>query len=177
MIKKLTQQYVDSFRVIDRVDRLFYLLNLSDHWRVHLVFTIAQLKFFSLSMNDLFERDRSTNSSFVFVNENIETLKSFKIERFLNKRIIRKDCDRATEYLIRWKDWDSKWEKWMNIKQFDNVSNLIKNYDAKQDLMHQRDWQRDDLFSCLFVRMLSRYSRLWFIDESRARLASSRINT
>lgn len=30
IIKKLTQQFVDSFKLIERVDRLVYVLNLSE---------------------------------------------------------------------------------------------------------------------------------------------------
>ena len=38
---KYNQQYVDSFRILKRVNRLIYRLNLSSHWRIHSVLFIT----------------------------------------------------------------------------------------------------------------------------------------
>ena len=99
VIKKLTQQYVDSFKVLERIDRLIYRLNVPEDWKVHSVFTIAQLK--PAPRLDSFDRPRSEYPPSVFVEGNIDTSKSYDLERLLNKRVIRKKRGLVTEYLIR----------------------------------------------------------------------------
>ena len=42
--KKLSQQYAGPFKVIKRVGRLAYRLEIPEHWSVHNVFSIAHLK-------------------------------------------------------------------------------------------------------------------------------------
>ena len=44
--RKYDQQYVDSFRIIEKIDRFAYRLNISKNWRIHFVFSVTQLKFF-----------------------------------------------------------------------------------------------------------------------------------
>jgi hypothetical protein len=41
---KLGQQYVGSFRIIERVGRLAYRLEIPAHWKVHDVFSIGHLE-------------------------------------------------------------------------------------------------------------------------------------
>lgn len=42
--KKLTQQYIGFFQIIERVGCLIYKLNISSNWKIYPVFSIAQLK-------------------------------------------------------------------------------------------------------------------------------------
>lgn len=39
--KKLTQQYVCSFRIVEKIDRLAHRLNVPQDWRIHPVFSVA----------------------------------------------------------------------------------------------------------------------------------------
>ena len=65
--KKLSQQYVDSFQITKKIDRLIYRFVISKFWRVHFVFIIIQLKLISSSSTNFFRRSRFTKSNFVFV--------------------------------------------------------------------------------------------------------------
>lgn len=100
--KKLMQQYIGPFRVVERVGRLAYNLNVLDDWRIHPVFFVAQLKPASCPTEDLFGRLRLQQPLFVFVEGNIDHHKSFKIERLLNKRTVRKCKGLAIEYFVHW---------------------------------------------------------------------------
>ena len=42
--KKLSQQYAGPFKVIERVGRLAYRLEIPEHWSVYNVFSIAYLE-------------------------------------------------------------------------------------------------------------------------------------
>lgn len=102
--KKLRQQYVDSFKILEKIDRLVYRLNLSSHWRIHSILFVTQLKSTSLE-NDLFDRQRSTLLDSIFVRDNIDKIKSYELNRVIDKRSIAR---RNTKYLVRWKEYESK---------------------------------------------------------------------
>ena len=136
IITKLAQQFVNSFRILDRVERLVYKLNISDHWWIHSIFFITHLKSCSASFLNSYERFRSNHSSSVYVEDDIDILKFFELKRILNKRIIRKDQDLLIQYLIRWKKYDSTYDKWMTLKELDNASELIVNYEKKAFVTH-----------------------------------------
>ena len=143
IIKKYDLQYVDSFKMLERIDRLVYKLEISDHWRVHSIFTIIQLKSCSTFDSDFYRRLKSNQIDFVFVKNDIETYKFFELDKLLNKRIINKDKDVTTQYLARWKDYDSQFDKWINIKNLNNVKNLINQYEITIEITisNKRQWR------------------------------------
>lgn len=87
--KKLTQQYVGPFQVLERIKRLAYRLNVLANWQIHNVFSIVQLEPASNLANDSFDWPRLDHSDSVFVEGNTDDYKLFEIERFLNKHITR----------------------------------------------------------------------------------------
>ena len=124
--KKLLQQYVDSFQITKKIDRLIYCLVISKFWRVHFVFIIAQLKSISSSSTNFFRRSRFIKSNFVFVEENIDRVKFYEMKRLLNKR---QTTRRKMKYLVKWKDYDSKHDNWRNLSKLNDVMNLVKKYE------------------------------------------------
>lgn len=100
--KKLTQQYVGPFQVLERVGRLAYKLDVPHDWRIYLVFSIAQLEPAPLPAKDPFGRLRPEHPPPVFVEGDTDAVKSFEIDRLLNKRTVKKGRDHAVEYLVRW---------------------------------------------------------------------------
>ena len=134
--KKYAQQYVDSFRITERIERLVYRLVISVNWRIHNVFIIAQLKFCSSFDDDFYRRFKSTKSNSVFVENDTEQIKSWKLNRLMNKR----KSHREVEYLVRWKDWDSQHDVWRSFSEFDNVMNLVNDYEV--DLISNRELQK-----------------------------------
>lgn len=130
IIKKLSQQYVGPFKVLARVSRLAYCLDVLEDWRVYPVFTIAQLKPAPLSP-DPFDRPRPDHPPLVFVEGDTESSKSYFIDRILNKRTIRKGQGMATEYLIKWKGYGPEYDRWYNIKDLDDAAELVKEYESE----------------------------------------------
>jgi hypothetical protein len=126
MKKKVFAQYVEFFKINQRIERLIYRLNISSDWKIHSVFFVIQLESVSDSTKNLFNRSRSTHSSSM-----IDTQNQYEIERLINKRVIRRDHDYFTEYLIRWLRYESKYDRWYNIKNLQNAKNLINDYEKK----------------------------------------------
>ena len=95
---KFNQQFVESFRVLKRVERLVYKLNLSAYWRIHLILFIVQLKSIFAFSNDFFNRSRSNHSNSVFVESDIECVKFYEIDKLVDKKQTKR---RDSEYLVR----------------------------------------------------------------------------
>ena len=106
--KKLTQQYVSPFCIIEKVSRLAYKLDIPPDWRIHPVFSVAQLEPAPPPTEDPFVRPFPFNPPPVFIEGDTDSLKSFEIEKLLNKRQVRKGKSRAVEYLVCWKGYGLK---------------------------------------------------------------------
>ena len=123
---KYSQQYVDPFKILKRIGRLAYRLEIPSHWRIHPVFTVTQLKPVPPPTDDPFNRQRPDHPDSVFVEKNTQRVKSFEIERLINKR---ETAKRDSEYLIRWKGYDPQYDEWRNLPELKNAMNLVKKYE------------------------------------------------
>ena len=89
---KFSQQRVDSFKIIEKIDTLTYRLELSSIMQIHFVIFIAQLKSASSSNSDSYRRSKSNNSSSITTknddSDDSTQISSYEIERLLNRRII-----------------------------------------------------------------------------------------
>ena len=103
--KKLNQQYVDSFRVVEKIKQLTYRLKISKHWMIYSIFIIVQLKFVLSFSIDFYHRQRIISSNFVYVKDDIIQIKSYELKKIINSREI---VIKKIKYLIRWKDCESK---------------------------------------------------------------------
>ena len=88
-------------------------------------FFIVQLKSCFHSIKDFFRRHRFIQSDFVFVEKNIDLIKFFELKRIINKRMI---IRREIKYLIKWKNYNSKYDIWKNLFKLNNIMNLIQKY-------------------------------------------------
>ena len=92
-----------SFKIIRRIKRLIYELKLFSYWKIYFVFTIIIFKPGLAIEDDPYNRFKLDHPDFVFVDGDIEFLKSFKISKIINKRVIYKGRirKRIIEYLVR----------------------------------------------------------------------------
>jgi hypothetical protein len=145
MIKKVFTQYIDLFKIIQRIERLTYRLDISFDWKIHSIFSIAQFESTSDLAKDSYDRSRSTHSSSV-----TDTQNEYEIERLLNKKIVRRKHEYFTEYLIRWKEYESEFDKWYNVKNLENAKKLVSDYEKKLERFKNTTWsQMNRLFNIL----------------------------
>ena len=128
--KKLTQQYVGPFQVLQRVGRLAYKLDIPDSWLVHPVFTIAQLEPCPDPNKDPFERPNK-HIHIPPVSTNEDGSINCEIERLLNKRVHKKGRGYTTEYLIRWKSYGPEYDQWYNVKSLGDAGDLVQEYEQE----------------------------------------------
>jgi hypothetical protein len=112
-----------------RIDRLTYELDLSLRWKIHSMIFVTQLKFAS---QDSYKRIKLDHLDFVFVKKDIETYKSYEIERILNKRTRQYEKIKMNQYLIRWKRYESEFDEWKSLSDLKNCIDLIKDFERKK---------------------------------------------
>jgi hypothetical protein len=57
--------------------------------------------------------------------EDIVKIKFYEINRLINRRTTAR---RETEYLIRWKEWESQYDEWKNISKLQNCFEFVNEY-------------------------------------------------
>ena len=126
--RKYGQQYVGPFEVLERVGKLAYRLDIPEHWKLHPIFTVAQLEPCPDPKDDPYKRPRPDHPPAVTVDADGER---WDIERLLNRRITRRGRGGkgiCTEYLIRWKGYGAEWDAWVNVKNM-VAPDLIEEYE------------------------------------------------
>lgn len=101
LTKKLIQQYVDLFCISEKICRLSYRLAILLYWKIHRVFSVAQLELMPLPSEDSFHWVFPDYLPLIFVKGETNAVKSFKVERLLDKKIVQKGYGRFAEYLVR----------------------------------------------------------------------------
>ena len=122
---KFSQQYAKSFKILKKIDCLTYRLKLSSHWRIHSILSMTQLKLAVKRINS-YNRFRSNHPPSIFVKKDIDIVKSYRLKKMIDKRFIKR---RDTEYLIKWKEYDEKYDEWRNLSEMENAMNLIREYE------------------------------------------------
>lgn len=111
IIKRLMEQYIKLFYVLERVGRLAYWLNISANNHIYNIFTIAQLEPIPNLASNLFWWPQSNYLDNVFVEKNTDSYKSFEIKHLINKHIIKWDDHKKVQYLIYWKRYGPEFDK------------------------------------------------------------------
>ena len=127
---KLSKQRVKFFFIIEKIDNLAFRLQLFFVMKIHSVVSIAQLKSITRDTNS-YDKIVNRNSSSIHEKQSIaliEQISLYEIERLLNRRIIFID---RINYLIKWKNYDSKHNVWYFLHVFDIFKNFVDVYDLQ----------------------------------------------
>lgn len=87
---------------------------------------MIQLKF-ALFLQDFYNRLKSNYSNSVYVENDIDQNKSYKIEFIIDKRVKKFEKTSITQYKVKW--LKSEFDKWKFIFKLENCMKLIKNYE------------------------------------------------
>lgn len=123
--KKVGQQFAGPFRVLERIGRLAYRLDIPDDWGMYPVCTIAQLEPCPDPATDPFNRPRPTDPEPVSTERN-DLPREWDVTRVMNKR----ETGRGqTQYLVRWEGYGSHRDQWVNERDI-FADELIQEYEA-----------------------------------------------
>ena len=154
--RKLFQQYCESFWIQRRIDKLAYKLKLLTYWRIHSVIFIAQLES-ALEEADSYDRSHSSHSNAILVEDDTEEWSSYKIEKLIDKCFQWYERNSLIKkYLIRWKRYESEYNKWYDKDLLDNASKLIINYDINHSDSVTRTCDRERIVEIVSMKRFLR---------------------
>ena len=150
---KLSNQRIDSFKILEAYEQLTYRLEISKFWFIHLVISIAMLKPASREKNS-YERPREKEQLAL---EDQETNDVFELKRLIDKRITIKSQNsnkrEMMQYLTKWKNWDLVHNKWYDDDDLSNARDLVQNYLDTYDLRSLREYQFSKAWESLNHRL------------------------
>ena len=133
--RKLGQQYVGPFKVLEKIGHLAYKLDLPGHWRVNPVITVAMLEPAPINEGpDPYERPMPEQPDSVYVEGDTNTHKSWEVERIVDKQ--------GDRYLVRWKGWGPQHDQWRTKAQLGKASELVSEYEDRVKAMRNEKAQR-----------------------------------
>lgn len=125
--KKLKQQFVDLICITEQIDQLVYHFDLSSIWKIHNVISIIHLK--SASTNNSYQCSQSKHLNAVIISPDTES--EWELQQLIQKQMYCKDCEYITEYLTQWMKYELKFDIWINVKNLENVRELMNEFDRK----------------------------------------------
>lgn len=132
--RKLAQQRVGPFKIIDKVGRLAYRLQLPPLMRIHPVVSVAQLEPAATTKGpDPYGRKVNKEPPPV-TNEDDEGDNAgqgviAEVGRILEKRT---SANGKVEYLVHWKDWGHEHNAWYDVKDLTQSMELVNEYEGRQ---------------------------------------------
>ena len=128
--RKLSIQRTRPFRIIRKVGPLAYELDLPATMKIHPVVSLAHLE--PHPGKDPYERTHRSHPPAVEAdiagNEDDDT---FEIERLIKHRDGGTGRQRHRSYLVRWKGYESFWDRWYHEKDLSGAKDLVEEYDKK----------------------------------------------
>lgn len=122
--KKIGPQLVGPFRILERIGRLAYRLELPDNMLIHDVISVAHLEPATDPQADPYQRHRIQAPAVV-----VDGYEEFEIEKLLQKRRIRRGHGWSTQYLVRWAGYGPEFDEWMPERRLANAPELVQDYE------------------------------------------------
>ena len=90
--------------------------------------SIAQLESTFVDV-DFYNRFRFHYFDFIEIEDDTNQYKFYEIEKLVDKRIKKYNKIFVTQYLVRWTDYESKYDEWRSIFELQNSQNFIEQYE------------------------------------------------
>ena len=152
---KLSQQRCDFFKILQRVERLTYKLNLSSTWRVHSIIFIAQLKSILVDF-DSYQRLRFHHSDSAKMKRNTNEYRFYEIDKF--KLIVKSSFKFEWVDLIRLASRKFRFE-------FELESSSSSWHVKRFELESSFKSRRQDLIWIWFKFQVSMSNLTWFVKN------------
>ena len=125
---KFSNQRCESFLIKRRVNRLTYELKLSSKWKIHSIISMTQLESVE-KKNDSYDKKRSHYFDSIKIENDTDFEKTYEIKKIVDKKIKTYEKISIIQYLIRWLDYESKYDEWKSFAALIDCMNLIHDYE------------------------------------------------
>jgi chromodomain-containing protein len=126
--KKLRQQAVGPLKVLERVGKLAFRVELPPQLRIHDVISVAWLEP-APKEDDPFRRPYQPNPPPLSEHEDGA---DYEVDAILAKRTIRRGRKNILQYLVRWTGYGSQWNEWFDDTNLPNAREAIQEFEDRQ---------------------------------------------
>jgi hypothetical protein len=123
--RKLSQQHVGPFTIVEAVGKLAYRLDIPPTWRIHPVISVVHLK---PAPSDPFEREIPPTPDLI-QDDTGEEHEEWEVEEVLDSRLIGR-VKKRKQYWIKWKGFGPEYNQWVYEDEM-NAKDLIDYYESK----------------------------------------------
>ncbi len=113
-------------KVLEKIGRLAYRLDVPFGWKIHPVVSIAQLEP-APPGEDPWARPKPDNPGPV---EAGDAANSYEIEKIVRKRVPRARGRHRTQYLVRWQGRGPEWDEWIDAEDMDQAKELVREFES-----------------------------------------------
>ena len=93
--------------------------------------------------NNLYDKKRSHDFDSVKIKSDIEFEKSYEVKKIIKKKIKKYEKISIIQYLIRWFNYKSEYDKWKNLATLINCINLIHDYEKNKTALIKKKWTKN----------------------------------
>jgi hypothetical protein len=121
---KLGLQRVGPFRIVSKIGKQAYELQLPEDWKIHPVISVAQLEPYR---EDPFEREVPPPAPVT-----IEGEEYFKIEKVIRAELRGRGRNRRMHYLVRWQGYGPEHDSWIPEEEMELSRELIDEFERAE---------------------------------------------
>ena len=138
--KKLTKYFVRPYKVKGIVSSNAIELKLPKSIKIHPVVNVSRVQLYKPQV----EGQKKIPPKLVIIKGEEE----FKVEKILNKRIVRGE----KRFLVRWKEYMAEEDTWKNRENMENIKELVEEFEKKygeetKELRQQEQKEKEKKFS------------------------------
>jgi hypothetical protein len=154
--RKFSKQRLESVKILKKIEKLVYKLDISTIWKIHSIIFVIHLK--SDSGIDFYDKETKESESVKNAQEKIKNV--YEIERILAKRFIKIKRARHSkiQYRVKWLEWDDHHNQWIDATEMKNAQNLVN--ELNEISSHRMRTSNDIIYShsnSLHFALLSRH--------------------
>ncbi len=126
--RKFVKQGLESVKIIEKVDKLVYRLEILKSWKIHSIISMTHLESASIE-EDSYDRETKESESIEDVQKNIKDI--YEVEKIVAKRSIkmRRARHSKTQYRVKWKEWENHHNQWIDATEMKNAQNVVKKFE------------------------------------------------
>lgn len=128
---KISEQRTGPFKILRRVGRLAYEIELPPAWKIHPVISVAHLSP-AAKGRDPYERPiPDAREPVEGIDGDSDEWKSYELERIVDKRYTNYGKRKNLEYLVKFAGWGNQWNEWYPVELLGNAKQLIEEYENR----------------------------------------------
>ena len=138
--KKFDAPHHGPYKILEKVGKLAYKLDLPMHLNVHPVVSITQLLPARPPGTDEYNRQPKYQEPVTVEGDDIskwrDPFSHYEVERLVEKRLVKRGKQTRVEYLVKFQQWPSQYNTWYDAGALE-ADEMIEDFEKRTAVMNQ----------------------------------------